>query len=272
MSVENFPFIQKGDDIAEIICSLTDDIRDNDILVIASTIVSKAQGRHFLLTDITPGKEALRISAMNGKDPRFTEAVLQDSEEVFVESPFMLVRTKNGNICINAGIDGSNVEGDFMIRLPVQPDSAAETIGKAVEEKTGRKISVVITDTNGRAFKIGQTNVAVGLYGIHAIRSWIGREDLFGHTLEISEEAVVDEIAGAANLIMGEGNGGCPVVIVRGLSLRTDEKTKAAEFFRKDAEDAVVMGLRLLKENDIHSVPNEKSPVYAPETKNVSGT
>ena len=188
-----------------------------------------------------------------------TEAVLRESTDVFVESPFMLVRTKNGNICINAGIDGSNVEGDYFITLPEAPDKAAEEIGRRIEEITGRRISVIVTDTNGRAFKIGQTNVAVGLYGIRAIRNWVGCRDLFDQVLEISEEAVVDEIAGAANLLMGEGNGGRPVVIVRGLSLRSDAPAAAGEMFRKESEDAIVRGLLLMKEKGIHVDASEKA-------------
>lgn len=246
-ALKGIPMIRPNDNIAEIVCLCAPDICDNDIFVIASTIISKAQNCFFSLENIVPGPEALRIAALNGKDPRFVQAVLDQSDEMFVETPFMLVRTKNGNICVNAGIDGSNVEGDLYITLPSDPDKAAKDIGMYIYEKTGKKTSVIISDTNGRAFKTGQTNIAIGLYGIDAIRDWVGSQDLFGFTLEVSREAVVDEIAGAANLLMGEGSNGLPVIQIRGLSLYTDEPVSARTLFRPEKEDIIIKGLRVLK-------------------------
>ena len=246
-AVENIPLIQKGDDLADLICRNAGDIADKDIFVIASTIVSKAIGLTFFEEDIIPSAEAERIAKLNGKDPRFVQAVLDESLEVLTETPFMLVRNRNGHVCINAGIDTSNVGGDRLLKLPEKPDFHAEQIGKAIEEKTKKKVSIIITDTNGRAFKEGQTNVAIGLYNIKAIRQWIGEEDLYGKVLEISEEAVVDEIAGAANLLMGEGGFGYPVVIVRGLDLYTDEKVSVKEMYRENEKDLIVQGLLKMK-------------------------
>ncbi|WNY25703.1 coenzyme F420-0:L-glutamate ligase [Methanolapillus millepedarum] len=248
-AVDNIPLIQKGDDLADLIFKEAD-LYDNDIVVIASTIVSKSLGLTFYLSDIVPGKEAKRIARLNQKEPEFVQAVLDESLEVFVETPFMLVRNKNRHICINAGIDGSNVGGGRLLKLPNNPDGCATAIGEKLEKLTGKKISVIITDTNGRAFKEGQTNVAIGLYKIKALRTWIGEKDLFGYVLEISEEAVVDEIAGAANLIMGEGANGYPVVIVRGLDLYTPEKTSIMEFYRKKEDDVIVKGLLEIKKQD----------------------
>lgn len=246
-AVENIPLIQKGDDLAALICKNAD-ISDKDIIVIASTIVSKAAGLTFREEEIEPGDEAKRIAALNGKDPHFVQAILDESLEVFTETPFMLVRNKNGHVCINAGIDSSNVGGGLLLRLPKNPDRYAEEIGKAVEEKTGKKISVIITDTNGRAFKDGQTNIAIGLYNIRAVRRWIGEEDLYGKVLEISEEAVTDEIAGAANLIMGEGKNGYPIIIVSGLDLYTNEKVSVTDMYREKEKDLIIQGLLALKE------------------------
>jgi len=246
-AVENIPLIQEGDDLADLICQNAGDIADKDIFVIASTVVSKAIGLTFFEKDIIPSAEAEKIAKLNGKDPRFVQAILDESVEVLTEAPFMLVRNKNGHVCINAGIDASNVGGDRLLKLPEKPDFHAEKIGKAIEEKTKKKISVIITDTNGRAFKEGQTNVAVGLYNIKAIRQWIGEKDLYGKVLEISEEAVVDEIAGAANLLMGEGGFGYPVVVVRGLDLYTNEKVSVKEMYRKNEKDLIVQGLLKMK-------------------------
>ena len=246
-AVENIPLIQKGDDLAELICANAGDILDKDILVIASTIVSKAAGLTFREEDITPSEEAKRIAVLNGKDPRLVQAILDESIEVFTETPFMLVRNKNGHVCINAGIDASNVGGGRLLKLPYQPDRYAAEIGRAVEKKTGKKISVIITDTNGRAFKDGQTNVAIGLYNIKPIRPWIGEKDLYGKILEISMEAIVDEIAGAANLIMGEGGDGYPAVIVRGLDFYTNEDVSITEMYRDEEKDLLIQGLLELK-------------------------
>lgn len=250
-AIENIPLIQKGDDLAELICTNAGDISDKDILVIASTVVSKAAGLTFREEDITPGEEARRIASLNGKDPRFVQAILDESIEIFTETPFMLVRNKNGHVCINAGIDSSNVGGGRLLKLPDRPDRYAAEIGRAVEKKTGKKISVIITDTNGRAFKNGQTNVAIGLYNIKPIRRWIGEKDLYGKVLEISEEAVADEIAGAANLIMGEGGDGYPAVIVRGLDLYTTADVSITELYRGEEKDLVIRGLLELKGKNI---------------------
>jgi F420-0:gamma-glutamyl ligase len=247
-AVENIPLIQKGDDLADLICKNASDIEDKDIIVIASTIVSKSLGLTFFEKDLIPSAEAKRIAKLNGKDPRLIQAILDESVEILTEAPFMLVRNKNGHVCINAGIDASNVGGGLLLKLPDKPDDYAQKIGKAIEKKTKKKISVIITDTNGRAFKEGQTNVAIGLYNIKPIRQWIGEKDLYGKVLEISEEAVVDEIAGAANLLMGEGGFGYPVVIVRGLDFYTNEKVSILEMYRTEENDLLIQGLLKLKE------------------------
>jgi coenzyme F420-0:L-glutamate ligase/coenzyme F420-1:gamma-L-glutamate ligase len=243
-TVENIPMIKKGDDIASIICERTS-IEDNDVIVIASTIVAKAEGRMFRLQDITAGEEAEIIADKHGLDARFVQAVLNRSHEVLVDYPILLVETDNGHVCIKAGIDESNVDKGYMIDLPTDPDLSARSIGEVIESQTGKKISVIVTDTNGRAFKIGQTGIAIGVYKIHPIKNWKGQKDLFGNTLAITEEAISDEIAGAANLLMGEGDGGCPVVILRGLELRSDSGS-IKEIYRSDREDVIKKGLRCL--------------------------
>ncbi len=245
-TVENVPLIKKGDDIASIICRNAE-IMDNDIIIIASTIVAKAEGMMFRLEDIEAGDEADRIARKQQTDPRFVQAVLDRSREVLLEFPIFLVETNNGHVCIKAGIDGSNVDKGFLADLPADPDASAANIGERIESITNRKISVIMTDTNGRAFKIGQTGVAVGLYRIHPIKDWKGEKDLFGNILQITEESVADEIAGTANLLMGEGDGGHPVVIVRGLKMRSDDTASVKEMYRNSTEDVIRKGLCGLK-------------------------
>ncbi len=244
-TIENIPMIKKGDDLAKIICKNTD-IQDYDIVVIASTIVSKSEGRTFTLDNVTPSRRALEIAHKNDEDSRFIQAVLDRSRECLVGSPILLVETLNGHVCIKAGIDDSNVENGLLLELPADPDSSAKQIADDIRKLTSKRVSVVITDTNGRSFKIGQTGVAVGVAHIKPIKDWCGEKDLFGKVLEITEEGVADEIAGTANLLMGEGDGGNPVVIIRGLLMYVESVVTIKDTYRPDGEDVIRKGLRSL--------------------------
>ncbi|MFP4654103.1 MAG: coenzyme F420-0:L-glutamate ligase [Methanohalobium sp.] len=248
--VDNIPLIKEGDNLAEIICNNTK-LEDGDIVVIASTIVAKSEGQIFRLKDITPTDKAVEIANKNRFSPAFVQAVLERSRDCLVDSPIMLVETYNGNVCINAGLDDSNIENGFILDLPKNPDVSAEYIGLHLQNLTSKKIGVVITDTNGRAFKTGQTGVAVGLYHIPAIKNWRGKNDLYGHALDITEEAIADEIAGTANLLMGEGDGGTPVVIIRGLDVLTGKKVSVKNMYRPDDKDIIKKGLRSLNQSNL---------------------
>ncbi|HHV24966.1 MAG TPA: coenzyme F420-0:L-glutamate ligase [Methanosarcina sp.] len=246
IAVENIPLIHAGDDLPLIICENIE-LQDRDIVIIASTVVAKAEGEIFRLEDISPGKVALEIAARNGKDARFIQAVLSRSREVLVEKPFMLVTTLAGHTCVNAGVDDSNIEDGFLLYPPVNPDVSASRLGQELEKFSGKELSVIVTDTNGRAFKIGQTGAAIGIYKIKPIKRWIGEKDLFGRILEITEEAVADELAGAANLLMGEGAGGIPVVVIRGLNHYCKENPSIKEIYRPEEQDIIKKGLRCLQ-------------------------
>ena len=251
IAIENIPLIHYGDDLPSIICE-NFKLHDRDIVIIASTIVAKAEGGAFRLEDIKPGEKALDISARNGKDARFIQAILTRSREVLVEIPFMLVTTLTGHTCVNAGIDESNIENGFLLYPPENPDSSASKIGNGLEKVSGKKLSVIVTDTNGRAFKIGQTGVAIGIYKIKPLKSWVGEKDLFGKTLEITNEAVADELACAANLLMGEGAGGIPVVIIRGLDYYSESITLMRETYFPKERDIIKNGLLCLHKKNIN--------------------
>ncbi|MGB9940417.1 coenzyme F420-0:L-glutamate ligase [Methanosarcina sp.] len=246
IAVENIPLIHTGDNLPSIICENIE-LQDRDIVITASTVVAKAEGEIFRLEDITPGKMALEIAARSGKDARFIQAVLSRSKEVLVEKPFMLVTTLAGHTCVNAGVDESNIEDGFLLYPPENPDVSASRLGQELEKLSGKKLSVIVTDTNGRAFKIGQTGAAIGIYKIKPVKRWIGEKDLFGKILEITEEAVADELAGAANLLMGEGAGGIPVVVIRGLDHYCEEETFIKEIYRPEEQDIIKKGLRCLQ-------------------------
>jgi coenzyme F420-0:L-glutamate ligase / coenzyme F420-1:gamma-L-glutamate ligase len=231
MGVRGLPLIQKGDNIAEMICDKAG-IQEGDILCVASTIYSKSKGYTKPLTSIMPSEKARRLAIVNGEDPRFVQAVLDASADIIMEHPFILSELSFGHIGVRAGVDQSNIEDGMVIFLPPDPMAAAREIKEEIKMLVGKNIGVIITDTCGRSFRRGQTGNAIGWNGFYAIRDFRGDTDLFGHVLKITEEAVVDEIAGFANFVMGESNNGVPAVIFRNcpkwtghdnLYFRTDE-------------------------------------------------
>jgi coenzyme F420-0:L-glutamate ligase/coenzyme F420-1:gamma-L-glutamate ligase len=202
-------------------------IFDNDVLVVAHKIVSKAEGRVVNLEHIKPSAESLKIAEEDGKDPRIMELILDESKEMIRHSNgVIIVETRHGFICANAGVDQSNVEDsvNHAVLLPVDADASANKIRESLREKTASKdFAVIITDTFGRPFREGQTNVAIGIAGIEPIKSYIGSADMYGKKLRVTEIAVVDEIASAAELVMGKLER-VPVVIIRGYKYQKPEK------------------------------------------------
>ena len=216
-AVEGLPEVAPGDDLAALVEARTD-LADGDVLCVASTVVSKAEGRLVRLDEFPPGRRARaiadRLGAISGeeKDPRFAQAVLSESAALVLEAPFLLCVTHFGHIGVNAGIDRSNVpEGYDLLLLPEDPSASAARLRDALDADVG----VVVTDTSGRPFRHGQRGVAVGWAGLPATRDWRGETDREGYELGVTNEAVVDELAAAANLLMGEGDGGRPAVVVR---------------------------------------------------------
>ncbi len=232
-TVPHVPRIKPGDDLTDFLlgCGL----QDGDIIVIASTIVSKAEGLGKTLDSFSPSERAYRMAADLDEDPRFVEAVLEESTEVLIEKPFLLVESKFGQICVNAGLDRSNVEEGYVLLLPHDPSESARDLRKQIKERYGRDVAVIITDTCGRSFREGQTGVGIGFAGISPMKDWRGLKDLEGKELEITNEGLGDEIAGMANILMGEGAGGTPIVIVRGLAYRDGTE----HVFRSKATDVI---------------------------------
>jgi len=210
--IRGLPIIKEGNDIASLIKSLFD-FQDGDVLCLASTIVAKSEGRFRELESYHPTGGAAAIAQNVGKDPRFVQAVLDESAEVLLEQPFLLVATRFGHVGVNAGIDQSNVGDARILLLPEDPRASARRLCASLE----KDCAVIITDTCGRPFRNGVAGVAIGWAGIAALRDWRGEQDLHGKTLEITLEAIVDEIAAMANLLMGEAGDGTPAVVFRGL-------------------------------------------------------
>ncbi|MCX2819197.1 coenzyme F420-0:L-glutamate ligase [Haladaptatus sp. F3-133] len=226
-AVDGVPRLSEGDELGSYLP------HDADVVAVASTAVSKVEGRVRPLDGFEPSERAESLAERNDADPRFTEAVLNESTELLIEEPFFLAVTRFGHVAPNAGIDRSNVEGDGnVVLLPEDPGESAGRIADTIGTP------VVVTDTCGRAFRRGQTGVAVGWACIDAVRDWRGEEDLHGHELKATEEAVVDEIAGFANAAMGEGGGGTPAVAFYGVEAivgSADDDT----VFRREEDDIV---------------------------------
>lgn len=239
-TVNNVPLVKEGDDLTDFLRDI--DLHDGDIVVIASTIVSKAEGLIRSLESITPSERAISIAAGLNEDPRFIEAVLGQSAEILIETPFLLVESKFGQVCVNAGLDRSNVEDGFVLLLPDDPSQSAQQIRTRIIERYGKNVAVIISDTCGRSFREGQTGVGIGFAGIASMKDWRGTRDLVGKVLEITNEGVGDEIAGFANVMMGEGADGIPIVVVRGITYedRSCEvfRTKETDVIRKAISDA----------------------------------
>ena len=212
-------------------------IQNGDILVVTHKIVSKAEGRIVDLARIKPSTKAIRMAKEHDKDPRLMELILKESIQILrAKNGIIISETKHGFVCANAGVDQSNVEGDKAVLLPVAPDESASRIQDAVKKKIGKEIAVIITDTFGRTFRNGQTNVAIGIAGINPIKSYIGTYDMYGRKLRVTEIAVADEIASAAELVMGKAEG-TPVAIVRGYIFGKASKTSVKSLLRAKERD-----------------------------------
>jgi len=240
-AVEGLPEIEPGDDLAELIGERVD-LQPDDVVCVASTIVSKAEGREADLSAFPPTDRAEEIAERIGdlagekKDPRFAQTVLEESEELLLEHPIMLAVTQFGHITVNAGIDRSNVPGSDLLLLPENPTASAERL----QERLGA--SVVITDTSGRPFRYGQRGVALGWAGLPAARDWRGEYDREGREMGATVQAVVDELAAAANLVTGEGAGGTPVAVVRGWEF--GDLAGSDDLFREPEDDLIRPALR----------------------------
>jgi coenzyme F420-0:L-glutamate ligase / coenzyme F420-1:gamma-L-glutamate ligase len=213
------------------------EIQDDDILVVTHKIVSKAEGRIVDLASVKPSTKAIRMAEEHDKDPRIMELILNESTQILrAKNGIIISETKHGFVCANAGVDQSNVEGDTAVLLPVAPDESASRLQDAVKKTVGKEIAVVITDTFGRTFRNGQTNVAIGIAGINPIKSYIGTYDMYGRKLRVTEIAVADEIASAAELVMGKAEG-TPVAIIRGYNFEKASRSSVKSLLRAKERD-----------------------------------
>ena len=235
------PEVRPGDDLAALIVEAARrqgmSLEGGDVLVVTQKVVSKAEGRLVDLREVEPSPYAWELAARMGKDARLLEVILGESRRIVrQEGSVLITETKQGFVCANAGVDASNVGGGEMVSLlPEDPDRSAEGIRAAIGEKLGVAVAVIVSDTFGRPWREGHTNVAVGLAGMSPFLDYVGQADPHGYVLRVSTMAVADELAGAAELVMGKLSR-VPVAIVRGFRYERAEGT-ARELVRPPERD-----------------------------------
>lgn len=243
VGVEGLPIVRKGDNVAALIVEATRrqgyQLQSGDVLVVTHAIVSSAEGRIVNLDEVEPSEFAKTIAAQYEKDPALVEVVLRESRGIRrMGDGKLITESRLGFVCANSGVDKSNVEGERNVALlPVDPDASARGIREEVERLTGCSVAVIVSDTHGRPLREGEINVAIGVAGLTPIRDRRGEADLFGYVLQVKRTAVADELASAAELVIGQANEGVPVAIIRGYLYVRSEDASAKSLIRAREKD-----------------------------------
>ncbi len=227
--------IEPSDDISDLVLSSCD-LHDGDILVIAQKIISKQEGRIVKLSTVEPSLLSQGIGSQYQKDPRLVELILSETKRIVrMKNGILIVETKNGFICANAGIDESNVQEGYATLLPINSDVSAESIRYNILKQTNKNVAVIISDTFGRPFRMGQTNCAIGISGLNPIIDYAGMHDSFQKILRVTAIAVADELSSAAELVMGKSLK-IPITIIRNYSFKIEDHV-IDELIRPEHED-----------------------------------
>ena len=237
VALRGLPEVRAGDDLAALLAGAGAPFRDGDVLVVAHKVVSKAEGCVRDLADVEPGPRARELAARLERDPRHVQAVLDEAVEVLREERALICRTRHGFVCANAGVDVSNVDEGVAAILPADPDRSARRIRDGLRVRAGVEVAVVVSDTFGRPWRKGLVDVAIGCAGIAAVADLRGTTDTRGRALHATEVAIADEVAAAAELVMGKDLD-VPVAVVRGIDrswLR--ESSVRTEVVRPHGED-----------------------------------
>lgn len=240
LPLPGLPEIRQGDDLSRRVVEAARQAQiafaPGDVLVIAQKIVSKAEGRLVDLSTIQPSRRASQLAVKLKKDPRLMEVILRESRRIVRSDPVLIVETHHGFVCANAGVDQSNIPGDDVVSLlPRDPDRTARRLAAALRKRTGKRVAVIVSDTFGRPWRLGLTNVAIGAAGVPALLDLRGTRDLHGKPLHATILAVADELAAAAGLAMGKA-AGIPAAIIRGYRYRP-KLDPAATIIRPAEED-----------------------------------
>jgi coenzyme F420-0:L-glutamate ligase/coenzyme F420-1:gamma-L-glutamate ligase len=239
--------IRPGDDIVQVIISgagtaIPEGITEGDVIVIAESALATAEGRLFELAKVTPSPRASELAERYAMDPREVEVVLNESDSIVGGITGFLLCMKNGTLLPNAGVDASNAPRGYLVPLPEDPDRSARRIRDEIFRQKGTRVGVVIADSRTHAMRVGCSGVAIGCAGIPAVIDDRGRSDLFGRKLLVTKRAIADNIATAAELVMGEADECTPVALVRGLGLTMSDQTGIEEIA---AQDCLFMGTLL---------------------------
>lgn len=243
IGIEGLPIIKTGDNIAKLICDAASrqgsPIKDLDIVIITHVVVSRAEGNIINLDDVVPSEFAKNIAKQYEKDPAIVEVVLRESKGISrMADGILITESKHGFVCANSGVDKSNVPGERLVALlPDNPDRSAEKIRQEIKRITGSDVAVIISDTHGRPLRQGEINVAIGASGIMPIRDRRGEKDLFGYVLRVKQTAIADELASAAELVIGQANEGIPAAIIRGYNYPKSDGIGAKELIRPREKD-----------------------------------
>jgi coenzyme F420-0:L-glutamate ligase / coenzyme F420-1:gamma-L-glutamate ligase len=217
--LRGIPELEEGDDLGALVVEAASGFEDDDVLVVAQKAVSKVEGRVVDLADVAPSQRARELAG--DSDPRRLEVILREAREVVrSRPPLVIAETRHGFVCASAGVDASNAKGrDTLVLLPLDPDASASRLRERIHDLTGKHVGVIVSDSFGRAWRRGTTDVALGVAGVVAVLDLDGRRDAAGYELHATQIAVADELAGAAQLVMGKLDG-IPAAIVRGARLR----------------------------------------------------
>lgn len=236
--ITGLPVISEGDKLSKLVCEAAEQqktpIQNGDIIVITHVIVSRVEGNTVNLYTVKPSQFAETIAEKNNKDPALVEVVLREAESIIrMRSGNLITLTKHGFICANSGIDKSNVPGEKNVALlPKDSDKSARQIRLEIKKQTGKTVAIIISDTHGRPLRDGEINIAIGVAGLFPIRDRRGERDLFGYILKVKRTAVADELASAAELVIGQANEGVPVAIIRGYPYVKSEKATVKDMLR----------------------------------------
>ena len=227
--------IEPNTDIIDLVLKSTV-INDYDILIFSQKIISKNEGRIVDLSSVNPSLLASGIASSYGKDPRLVELILSESKRIVrMQESVIIVESNHGFVCANAGIDESNVRDGYVTMLPEDPDQSADKLKKQIEQRTKKNTAVIISDTFGRPFRLGQANIAIGIAGMEPIIDYKGKPDTFGKILQVTAIAVADELCSASELVMGKVQN-CPVAIVRNFKFDFSD-AKIQKIIRPKTED-----------------------------------
>ena len=246
IGLEGFPIVKRGDDLGGLICEKAEEqkigIEDGDVIVVTHVVVSRVEGNVVNLDSVEPSEFAENLGKRLGKDPALIEVVLRSCKSVVrMGDGNIITETPHGFVCANSGVDKSNVPGGRNVALlPVNPDLSARRIRRRIRKLTGKDVAVIISDTHGRPLRDGQVNVAIGVAGIEPIRNRRGERDLFGYVLKVKKIAIADELASAAELVIGQADEGVPVAIIRGYSYPKSEKARATKLIRPRSKDLFI--------------------------------